>query len=85
MPTTLVYKGFQIRAGCVGVQGRDRFKPTLVIARHHEGLSYTNDRTFSPPYPRDSYETEDEAMATALSVGKAIIDGTLPGLGVEDL
>jgi len=85
MPRTLVYKGFEIKAGCVGVRNSGHFKPTLVIAKHHEGLSYTNDRVFAPPYPREDYETEDEAMAVALSVGKAIVDGTLPGLTVADL
>jgi hypothetical protein len=85
MPTTLVYKGFQIRAGCVGSRDGGHFKPTLVIAKNHEGLSYTNDKAFSPRYPRESYETEEEAMAVALSVGKAIVDGTLPGFTVADL
>jgi len=85
MPKTLVYKGFEIKAGCVSFGGNGRFKPTLVIAKHHEGLSYTNDRVFAPPYPREDYETEDEAIAVAQSVGKAIIDGALPGLTVADL
>jgi len=85
MPRTLVYKGFQLRASCVALGDGGPFRPTLVIAKHHEGLSYTNDRVFSPPYPRDSYETENEALTTALSLGKAIIDGTLPGQSVADL
>ena len=85
MPTTVVYKGFQIRAGCVDPRKNRHFKPTLVIAKHHEGLSYSNDRVFSPPYPRDHYDTEEEATTVALSVGKAIVDGDLPGLTVKDL
>ena len=85
MATTIVYKGFHIKAGGDGSQGSGRFRPTLVIARHHEGLSYTNDRVFSPPYPRDYYDTEEEAIAIAMAVGKAIVDGDLPGLSVKDL
>lgn len=85
MPVTVVYKGFQIRAGSVDLHNDARFKPTLVIAKHHEGLSYSNDRVFSPPYPRDHYDSDEDATAVALSVGKAIVDGSLPGLTVKDL
>jgi hypothetical protein len=85
MSKTIAYKGFQIRAGCKAAGTAGRFKPTLVISRIHDGLSYTNDKAFSPPYPRDDYETEADAVEIALEVGRAIVDGRVAGHSVKDL
>lgn len=73
------YKGYGINAGAVQLTDNERFVSTLTISRDHG--NHSSDKTFRTGYFRDAIE----AMKSATTFARRVIDGKVTGVSVNDL
>jgi hypothetical protein len=73
------YKGYGINAGAVLLTDNERFVSTLTISRNHG--DHCSDKTFRTGYFRDA----SEAMKSAATFARRVIDGKVAGVSVSDL
>jgi len=80
------YQGLTIKAGAFEVVGTGRFVVSLSIARGDGSLAaFWKAKFFEPPSEDGLFDDPEEALESALAFGRAIIDGEVPGLTVDDL
>ena len=77
--TSSEYKGYDINAGAVQLTDNERFVSTLTITRH--GGDHSCDKSFRTGYFRDA----TEAMKSATTFARRVIDGKVAGVSVSDL
>ena len=80
----LRYRGMTIKAGSFQVVTTGRFIVSLSIARVGMGVSRKT-KLFEPPSEDGFFDDPCEGVESALAFGRAIVDGEIPGLTVEDL
>lgn len=73
------YKGMTLSAGAFEAVEFARFVTTLSI--RHLGVS----KLFDPPCPPELFGDSDTALECAISFGRAIVDGEISGLDIDDL
>jgi hypothetical protein len=73
------YKGYGINAGAVQLTDNERFVSTLTITRCRG--DHSCDKTFRTGYFRDA----TEAMKSATTFARRVIDGKVAGVSVTDL
>jgi len=76
------YRGMLIKAAAFEVVELHRFIVSLIIAR--DGSPWTA-KLFSPPSKDGLFDDPEEALDATLAYGRAIIDGEVAGLTVQDL
>ena len=80
------YRGMTIKAGAFEVIGTCRFVVSLSIARGAATRPASERRSSSSRLPRWAvFDDPDEALESALAFARAIIDGEVAGLTVDDL
>ena len=79
------YRGMTIKAGAFEVIGTGRFLVSLSIARGSRIAAQCNARLFEPPSTDGLFADADAGLESALAFGRAIIDGNVAGLTVDDL
>ena len=79
------YRGMSIKAGAFEVVGTGRFVVSLSIARDGSPAGSQNAKFFEPPSEDGFFDDADAALESALSFARAIIDGEIAGLTVDDL
>lgn len=79
------YKGLTIKAGAFEVIGTGRFVVSLSIARGSSRAAQSRARFFEPPSHDGFFEDPEAALDSALAFARAIIDGTISGLTVDEL
>lgn len=79
------YKGMTIKAGAFEVIGTGRFLVSLRIARASRIAAQSNARFFEPPSADGLFEDAEAGLESALAFGRAIVDGKVAGLAVDDL
>ena len=78
------YRGMTIKAGAFEVIGTARFVVSLSIARGGDGVG-RRAKFFEPPSEDGLFDDPEEALEAALAFARAIIDGEVAGLTVDDL
>jgi len=73
------YKGYGINAGAVQLTDNERFVSTLTITRCRG--DHSCDKSFRTGYFRDA----TEAMKSATTFARRVIDGKVAGVSVADL
>jgi len=58
---------------------------SLSIARSDEPVADRKAKFFEPPSEDGFFDTPEQGLEVAIAFGRAIIDGEIPGLTVEDL
>ncbi len=83
--TTLVYKGFELRAGAFEVPTLGGYVSSLLIVRLVDLTG--NSKLFTPRCPSASglFDTEQDAIAAALAYGEKVVDGEVGDVTVADL
>lgn len=79
------YRGMIIKAGAFEVIGTCRFVVSLCVARHGGSPGLGKTKFFEPPSEDGLFDDPDEALESALAFARAIIDGEVAGLTVDDL
>lgn len=79
------YRGMVIKAGAFEVVATRRFVVTLSIARHDGSAALQKAKFFEPPSEDGFFDDPEEALEVALAFARAIIDGEVAGLTVDDL
>jgi hypothetical protein len=79
------YRGMTIKAGAFEVVEMRRFIVSVSIARDGSPAALRNAKFFEPPSEDGFFDDSEEALETALAFARAIIDGEVPGLTVDDL
>ena len=86
MPTLQVeYKGMMITAGAFEVVRRHCFIPALSIRRKRRSVRAGAVKEFDPPCPKMLFDDAQVALDCTIAYGRAIVDGEVPGLTVDDL
>jgi hypothetical protein len=80
----LEYKGMTIKAGAFEFNSEGRYVSILSIARNGAGGEQGSVKLFDPPCPDDLFSDADEALDAAITHGRAIVDGEVPGAHMED-
>jgi hypothetical protein len=73
------YRGFDINAGAVQLTGADRYVSTLIITRRDS--VHAAGKTFSAGY----FNTAKDAMKSATIFARAVIDGRVARISVNDM
>jgi hypothetical protein len=73
------YRGFDINAGAVQLTGADRYVSTLIITRH-DSIDAAG-KTFSAGY----FNTAKDALKSATIFARAVIDGRVARISVNDM
>ena len=81
----LEYAGMTIKVGAFEVIGTRRFVVSLSIARGGDGMGFRRAKFFEPPSEDGLFDDPEEALEAALAFARAIIDGEVAGLTVDDL
>jgi len=81
----LQYKGMTLKAGAFEVIGTGRFLVSVGITRGSGMSGQSRARFFEPPSPNGLFSDPDVGLESALAFGRAIIDGNVAGLTVDDL
>ena len=81
----LEYGGMTIKVGAFEVIGTGRFVVSLSIARGGDGVGFRRAKFFEPPSEDGFFDDPEEALESALAFARAIIDGEVAGLSVDDL
>ncbi len=76
------YRGMTIKAGAFEVMGTHRFVVSLSISRR---TARRRAKFFEPPSDDGLFDDPEEALELALAFARAIIDGEVAGLTVDDL
>ena len=79
------YRGMTIKAGAFEVIGTRRFVVSLSIARDGGPAALRKTKFFEPPSEDGLFDDPEEALESALAFARAIIDGEVAGLTVDDL
>jgi hypothetical protein len=79
------YEGMTIKVGAFEVIGTRRFVVSLSIARSGDSLGFRKAKFFEPPSEDGFFDDLEEALESALAFARAIIDGEVAGLTVDDL
>jgi hypothetical protein len=79
------YRGMTIKAGAFEVIGTGRFVVSLSIARQGRSATLRKSKVFEPPSDDGLFDDPEEALESALVFARAIIDGEVSGLTVDDL
>ena len=79
------YRGMTIRAGAFEVVANGRFVVSVSISRAEELVAETKAKFFEPPSEDGFFDSPEEGLQVAIAFARAIIDGEVPGLTVEDL
>jgi len=77
------YRGMLIKAAAFEVVGRHRFIGSLLIAR--EGGTLGRAKLFEPPSEDGFFDDPEAALKAGVAFARAIIDGEVAGLTVQDL
>jgi len=80
----LEYKGMTIKAGAFEFNAEGRYVSILSIARRGAGGEQGSAKLFDPPCPDDLFGDADEALDAAIEHGRAIVDGEVPDVHMED-
>ncbi len=83
--TTILYKGFELKAGAFEVPTLGGYVSSLLIARL---VNLTgNSKLFTPRCPSASglFDTEQDAIDAALAYGEQVVDGEIGSVTVTDL
>ncbi len=83
--TQVEYRGMTIKAGAFEVVAIGRFVVSLSIARADEPVADRKTKFFEPPSEDGFFDTPELGLEIAVAFGRAIIDGEIPGLTVDDL
>lgn len=81
----LEYGGMTIKVGAFEVIGTRRFVVPLSIARGSDPAGFRKAKFFEPPSEDGFFDDLEEALESALAFARAIIDGEVAGLTVDDL
>jgi hypothetical protein len=81
----LEYGGMTIKVGAFEVIGMRRFVVSLSIARGNDSAGFRKAKFFEPPSEDGFFDDPEEAVESALAFARAIIDGEVAGLTVDDL
>lgn len=81
----LEYRGLTIKAGAFEVVGTRRFMASLSIGRDGSRAAARKTKFFEPPSADGLFDDPEEALESALAFARAIIDGEVAGLTVDDL
>ena len=79
------YRGMTIKAGAFELVGTSRYVVSLCVARHGGSPGQGNTKFFEPPSEDGLFDDPEEALECALAFARAIIDGEVAGLTVDDL
>ncbi|HVO46306.1 MAG TPA: hypothetical protein VMT29_08205 [Steroidobacteraceae bacterium] len=79
------YREMTIRAAVFEAVGTGRFIAVVSIARTGRPAKDRREKLFEPPSEDGLFDDPDEALATALTYAREIIDGNVPDLTIEDL
>jgi len=79
------YKGMVLKAGAFEVIGTGRFLVSVSITRGNSMSAQSRARLFEPPSATGLFADPDVGLESALAFGRAIIDGDVAGLTVDDL
>jgi hypothetical protein len=79
------YGGMTIKVGAFEVIGTRRFVVSLSIARGGDSAGLLKAKFFEPPSEDGFFDDLEEALESALTFARAIIDGEVAGLTVDDL
>jgi hypothetical protein len=79
------YRGMTIKAGAFEVVSIRRFVVSLSIARADEPVDGRRSKFFEPPSEDGFFDSSEEGLEVAIAFARAIIDGEIPGLTVDDL
>jgi hypothetical protein len=79
------YRAMTIKAGAFEVVGTRRFIACLSIARDGTPAAVRKTKFFDPPSENGLFDDPEEALESALAFARAIIDGEVAGLTVDDL
>jgi hypothetical protein len=76
------YRGMTVKAAAFEVMGLNRFIVLVSISRRS---AKRKAKFFEPPCDDGFFDDPDEGLDSAVAYARAIIDGDVPGLTVEDL
>lgn len=79
------YRGMTVKAAAFEVIELARFIVLVTIARTHAPSAEQKIKFFEPPSDDGFFDDEDEGLDCAVAYARAIIDGMVPGLTVDDL
>lgn len=79
------YRGMTVKAAAFEVIGLGRFMVLVSIAKADGRSAASKVKFFEPPSDDGFFEDPDEGLDRAVAYARAIIDGDVPGLTVEDL
>jgi hypothetical protein len=79
------YRGMTIKAGAFEVIGTGRFVVSLSIVRQGGSATSQKSKFFEPPSEDGLFDDPEAALESALVFARAIIDGEVAGLTVDDL
>jgi hypothetical protein len=79
------YAGMTIKVGAFEVIATHRFVVSLSIARSGDSAGFRRAKFFEPPSEDGFFDDPEEALECALAFARAIIDGEVAGLTVDDL
>jgi hypothetical protein len=79
------YRGMLIKAGAFEVVETGRFIVSVSIARDGAWPGQEKAKFFEPPSEDGFFDDPEEGLECAVAFARAIIDGEIPGLTVEDV
>jgi len=79
------YRGMLIKAGAFEVVATGRFIVSVSIARDGSLAGQQNAKFFEPPSDDGFFDDPEEGLECAVAFARAIIDGEIPGLTLDDV
>ena len=77
------YEGVTITAAAFEVAGSGRFMVALSVARASAGDERRYAQFLDPPSRDGLFDNIEDALESGIAFGRAIVDGDIPGEGVE--
>jgi hypothetical protein len=79
------YRGMTVKAAAFEVVDINRFVVLVSISRTHARPTDRKEKFFEPPSADGFFDDQDEGLDSAVAYARAIIDGHVPDVTVEDL
>lgn len=79
------YRGLTVKAAAFEVMGLGRFIVLVSVSRSHARSIDRKERFFEPPSADGFFDDQYDGLDCAVAYARAIIDGGVPGVTIDDL
>jgi hypothetical protein len=79
------YRGMMVKAAAFEVMGLGRFIVLVSVSRTHARSADRKEKFFEPPSDDGFFDDQYQGLDSAVAYARAVIDGSVPDVTIEDL